>query len=321
MGEREPFPFVVGCGRSGTTLVRAILDAHPDLAVPDESYFPVWLGRRRDRYERPEGFATDRLVADLLAHESFARWGLPAEVVRAAIVDAAPTSFADGVRAYYRAYAHAHGKRRYGDKTPIFVLHLPVLAELFPEARFVHMVRDGRDVVLSRVATAWGTNRFDFETMQWRSHVEQGRAAGRTLGPDRYVELRYEDLLDDPERVARELCRFVEIDFDPVMLRYHERAAPLVEAQPHPDEHRNLLRPPTKGLRDWRTELDAEHRALFEALAGSTLADLGYERTGAAARPATRLRALRARARYAATMRLRQAKSALWRARHRGDDR
>ena len=317
MPERPPFPFVVGCGRSGTTLVRAILDAHPDMAVPDESYFPLWLGRHRERYERPDGFATDTLVDDLLAHESSVRWGLPADTVRAALAEAAPTTFADGVRAYYRAYAHAHGKGRYADKTPIFVLHLPVLAELFGEARFVHMIRDGRNVVLSRVSTAWGTNRFDFETMQWRAHVEQGRAAGRALGPDRYLELRYEELLDDPEAVTRELCRFVDLEFDPGMLRYHERAAPLVEAQPHPGEHRNLLRPPTAGLRDWRTELDASRVALFEALAGPTLDDLGYERGAARSTPAVRARAVWARARYGATMQYRRAKHTLWRVAHR----
>src|SRR4051794_21678202 len=76
-----PFPIVVGCGRSGTTLVRAMLNAHPAFAVPDESYFPVWLGRERSRYEQPDGFATERFVADVLAHESFGRWGLDADSV------------------------------------------------------------------------------------------------------------------------------------------------------------------------------------------------------------------------------------------------
>jgi hypothetical protein len=316
MPDRAPFPFVVGCGRSGTTLVRAMLDAHPDMAVPDESYFPVWFGRRRSRYERADGFAVSVFVDDVVHHESFPRWGLDPDAVRSAIVGAAPQTFADAVRAYYAAYAHAHGKSRYADKTPIFVLHLTLLAELFPEAVFVHMIRDGRDVVLSRVATSWGTDRFDFETLQWRSHIEAGRAQGAALGPARYREVRFEDLLDDPERVARELCELAAIQFDAAMLRYHERAEPLVEAQPHPEDHRNLLRPPTKGLRNWRAELSASQVALFDALAGRTLARFGYEPANAPVSARVRARALRARATYASSVQYRRARRALWHAVH-----
>jgi len=317
MPERSPFPFVVGCGRSGTTLVRALLDAHPQLAVPDESYFPAWFGRVRSRYERPDGFARDRLVTDLLAHESFRRWGLDATEVRDAIARAEPETFADTVRAYYAAYARAHRKPRYADKTPIFALHMPELAEIFEESVFVHVVRDGRDVVLSRMEAAWGTHRVDFEALQWRSHIRTARADGSRLGPGRYREFRYEALLDDPEQFARELCAFIRLDFDPTMLRYHERAQPLVEAMAYPEEHKNLLNPPTKGLRDWRVELTGTQLALIEELAGDTLPAFGYERVTGPAPIGIRARALEARARYTSTMQFRRARAALWHALHR----
>jgi hypothetical protein len=317
--EHPPFPFVVGCGRSGTTLMRALLDAHPGLAVPFESYFPVWFARHRARYERPDGFAVERFVDDVVAHESFRRWGLDAGEVRAAVRAAAPSSYPDAVRAYYAAYARAHGKARYGDKTPLFVLHLPLLAELFPEAVFVHMVRDGRNVVLSRVETAWGTNRFDFETLQWRSQVERGRADGSARGPDRYLEIRYEDLVADPEATARRVCALAALDFDPAMLTYYEHAETILDHQPFPEEHRNLARPPTAGLRDWSTELTPDRVELFEQLAGDTLTRFGYSRTTAHARLGVRARASSARARYAATMWHRRLRTAAARAARRDD--
>jgi hypothetical protein len=320
MAERAPFPFVVGCGRSGTTLMRALLDAHPDLAVPFESYFPVWFARHRTRYERPEGFAVDRFVDDVVAHESFQRWGLDAARVRTSLRDAAPATYPDAVRAYYAVYAHAHGKSRYGDKTPLFVLHIPLLAELFPEAVFVHMVRDGRNVVLSRVETAWGTDRFDFEALQWRSQIERGRADGRVLGPDRYLEVRYEDLVTDPEGQARRVCALAAVDFDPAMLTYHEHAETILDHQPFPEEHRNLTRPPTAGLRDWTAELPAPRVELFEQLAGDTLTTFGYARATTGAPPRVRARASLARARYEATMQYRRARRVLAGAiRGRGD--
>ena len=312
-----PFPFIVGCGRSGTTLVRALLDAHPELAVPFESYFPVWFGRHRERYERPEGFAVARFLDDVLAHESFTRWGLDHARVRAAITEAAPTNFPDAIRSCFAEYARAQGKPRYADKTPIFILQIPVLAEMFPESRFVHVVRDGRDVALSRREAAWGTRRFEHEALLWSAQVEKGRRDGQALGGDRYLEVHYEDLVDDPETVAREMCEFVALDFDPIMLRYHERVSLIMASQPYPEEHQNLLRPPTKGLRDWREQLSPAQVMLFEQLAGDALRHFDYESVAGAVPAPIRARALLARAHYASLVRYRQGRTALWRAIHR----
>jgi hypothetical protein len=316
--ERVPFPFIVGCGRSGTTLVRAMLDAHPDVAVPDESYFPAWFGRHRARYEDGDDFALDRLIRDINSHESRARWGLDADGVAAALRAATPRTFADAVRAYYTYYAHTRGKTRYVDKTPIFVLHIPLLASIFPEAVFVHLVRDGRDVTLSRLETSWGTQRFDHEALQWRSHIERGRRDGRALGPRRYMELHYESLLDDPARAAKQLCEFSCIPFDDRMLHYYERSESLVNAMEYPEEHRNLLRPPTKGLRDWHTELTDTDAEVFDALAGPTLERFGYERSRHQG-SGHRLRVYKARARYLTTMWYRKTRSFVWRVVHPDD--
>jgi hypothetical protein len=277
----------------------------------------VWFARHRSRYERPEGFALDAYLDDLLAHESFARWELDPDDVRASIMAAAPRDYPACIRATYECYAAAHGKARYADKTPVFVVHMPLLAALFPEAVFVHLVRDGRAVVLSRAEAAWGTDRIDFETLTWRSQVEQGRADGMALGPQRYREVRYEDLLDDPERVARDLCDFIDVEFDPGMLSYYERAGTIIAGQPFPDEHKNLARPPTKGLRDWKQELDPSAIALFEQLAGDALDLFGYERVSDQNGSGVRTRALKARARYTFITRYRSARSSLWRATHR----
>lgn len=285
------FPFIVGCGRSGTTLVRAILNAHPEVAVPGESYFVVWLGRQRRRYEVAGGFDQGSFLDDLSGQAWFRRWALPDDEVRAALADAAPTGFPDAVRAVYGAYARQHGKQRYGDKTPIYILHLPLIASLLPEVAFVHVLRDGRNVALSLLNAGWGPQRWEHAALHWKLQVERGRAAGRALGASRYCELRYEDLLDDPEGQVRTLCRFLGLEFDGSMLRYFEGAASLLSAEPYPHEHENLRLPPTKGLRDWRTAVTATEIAQFEALAGDLLTDLGYHRATSILTLSTRLHA------------------------------
>src|SRR4051794_17280172 len=135
MSELAPF-FIVGVPRSGTTLLRQMLRGHPRLAVPPESHFvPAALNA-------PSGAAALELI---LRDEHFADWQVDAADVRrrATTSDMTPASV---VRAAFETYAQAQGRPRWGDKTPAYVLHMPLLAEAFPGARFVHIIRDGRDV-------------------------------------------------------------------------------------------------------------------------------------------------------------------------------
>jgi Sulfotransferase family len=274
----DTFPFILGRGRSGTTLLRMMFDSHPEMAIPQESHFIVNLSKERDRYETPDGFRNDLFLRDLTDHWAFPRWRLPEDEVRSAVLSASIQDFPEAIRRVYELYAQDRGKRRYGDKTPSYVIHIPILASLFSEARFIHLIRDGRDVALSYLDMDFGPSSVAEAAIQWRRFVERGRSAGRRLGPERYREVRYEDLLEDPEGRLRDLCAFVELQPDPAMLRYYERAGFVTESPRERHRHGNLLRPLTKGLRDWRRDMSRHDVALFEALAGDLLEDLGYER-------------------------------------------
>lgn len=276
----EVFPFVVGCGRSGTTMLRAMLDSHPSVAVPHESYFPVPALRRRADYEAGGSVDRPRLLADLARDETFTRWQLDPERVRAVRDDDEVRTVPDLLTALYRAYASQAGKTRYADKTPRNVLHIDLLAASFAEARFVHLVRDGRDVVPSMVGLPYFPDRFAEAVVYWSDRVQRGRRAGRALGPERYLEVRYEDLVADPETTLRRLCTFVELGFDEAMLRYYERADEVVVAVTELGHHQGLWQPPTPGMRSWRATMSAHDQQVFEALAGPTLDEFGYERSG-----------------------------------------
>jgi hypothetical protein len=282
MTKVQTFPFFVGCDRSGTTLVRSIFDSHSNLSIPGESYFIAGLNRKRKSYETPQGFNLRHFTADLFQHKYFCRWNLSEDQVTNALNTASITSYADAIRQLFSLYANLQGKTRYADKTPSYVQHMPLLAELFPEARFIHIIRDGRNVALSiqEIGIKEKCNRYSNLgecILHWKERVELGRTFGHRLGFDRYIEIYYEDLLDNPKQVVQRICDFINLDFQDSMLRYSERAEELAASFLDPSIQKNLFLPPTKGLRDWQSQMSSQDIALFEVLAGELSNQCGYQ--------------------------------------------
>jgi hypothetical protein len=280
----NPFVFVVGCPRSGTTLLQRLMDAHPELAVVHETlWIPSFYERRLGL--TPDGDVTPALLPRLLAHRRFEQLGIAADELDRLFAATAPVRYASFVGALFDRYGAQRGKPLVGDKSPGYVRSIPVLHGLWPHARFVHLIRDGRDVCLSALGWAKADRVFaDFGTwpdepvmtaaLWWERSVRLGREAGRALPAGLYQELRYERLVEDPETECRALCGFLGLRYEPAMLAYHEgrmRAAPSLSSK------RQWL-PPTPGLRDWRTEMDRRDLDRFEAVAGTFLDELGYER-------------------------------------------
>lgn len=281
----NPFVFVVGKGRSGTTLVRAMLAAHPEMAIPPETHFIVPLSEDEAVVPGSRQVDLDALVDRLENHHGFPGMGLDAAELRTELTRRASRNYAEAIRDLFEIYALSQGKSRYGDKTPGHVLHIPALARLFEEARFIHIIRDGRNVMLSNFETDFGPAGIAEGALVWRRLVSEGRRTGRALGPERYCEVRYEDLLDDPETSIRRLCTFASLEYHDDMLGYFERGSAIVGSAEH---HRNLDLPPTKGMRDWRSEMPAHQLAVFERLAGDQLEAFGYERSSARLGPRAR---------------------------------
>jgi Sulfotransferase family len=285
-GGDAPF-FVVGCARSGTTLLRTMLDGHPRLAVPDESHFVIGLA---PRWWRPGGAAT---LDDILEHPKVQAWDVDPVTLRARSEAASPRGYAAMVDAVFSAYAAAHGKARWGDKTPGYVSYVPQLARLFPEARFVHVVRDGREVAASLAEWDWGARTAVSGAWWWAHKVRVGRRDGARLGPERYLELRLEDLTASPEETLRRLCAFLGEEFALAMLAYPDRVA--ASGRPVRRQKRHLVRPPTSGLRDWRSGLGARDQEAVEEVCRPMLSACGYD--APAPRPAARAYAAAIRAR------------------------
>ncbi|HET7483473.1 MAG TPA: sulfotransferase, partial [Actinomycetota bacterium] len=265
-----PF-FVVGSARSGTTLLRVILNSHPDVAVPPESRFVTELWRGKGEVDR------DVFLNALHDHRQFQAWDLPMDAVIAELSDAPRLAYRDAVAGAYVAYSKAHGKSRWGDKTPRYVLRIPFLADLFPDSRFIHLVRDGRNVALSYAGMPFGPKTVPKAATIWSQRVMAGVRDGRPLGDARYTEVLYESFVADTEGHVRKLCDFLELDFDPAMLDYADRARDFVfEKAARYNPH--VLEKPRTDVRSWKDEMPDRQVELFEAVAGDVLSEFGYPR-------------------------------------------
>jgi hypothetical protein len=259
-----------------------MLNAHRDVAVPPESRFVVelWTGAERVRVAE--------LLPKLAAHPRFQAWDLPIEMVEHELDGLDEVPYATALEAPYLAYARVNGKTRWGDKTPRYVESMPLLARLWPDARFVHLVRDGRNVALSYADVPFGPKTVVKAAELWASRVRMGLDAGRALGGGRYFEIRYEDLVEDAEGEAKDLCEFLDLEFDSGMLDYTERArgAVLPRARKY---NPNVEQRPISKVRSWEQSMPDAQVEVFETVAGDVLSELGYERRHPRPGPRARL--------------------------------
>ena len=267
-----PPVIVLGVGRSGTTLLRVMLDRNSTLAIPYESFFVPQLAHRHGR--RPK---LDDFLDDLGRLRTLYDWGIKPDDVRPRLHEGMTTS--EAIAAIFETYAERQGKERWGDKTPLYMQQLRLLEGLFPDAVWVHLVRDGRDAALSFLelpegfsGKTWAQPRTVAQfAARWRTEILAAQRLGRHAG-GRYLELRYEDLVDEPERWLRGVCEHASLPWEPEMLD-HTRPSDTA----HMPEHRNLAQPPTPGLRDWRSQMSRDDALAFEHVAGDVLQSFGYE--------------------------------------------
>jgi hypothetical protein len=263
---------VLGVGRSGTTLLRVMLDRSSQIAIPYESFFVTPLAHRHGKRPNIADF-----LDDLGRFYQLYEWGITPDDVRPRLHEGMTTG--EAIAAVFEVYAEHEGKPRWGDKTPLYMQHLPLLEKLFPDALWVHLVRDGRDAALSFLelpegfsGKTWALPRSAAQfAARWRTEILAARRLGAHVG-HRYLELRYEDLVTEPERELRRVCGHASLEWEPAMLEHAN--APDVSSMP---EHRNLAQPPTPGLRDWRTQMSREDALAFEQVAGDVLRSGGYE--------------------------------------------
>lgn len=274
--DSQPF-FVLGAQRSGTTMLRLMLNNHPRLAVPHETVFITQFFRRLQEYgDLTQAQNQRRLLDDIAAHTLVVRGGLITD--KEAILARGPRSYAELINAIMTCYAEAQGKARWGDKTPYYTPDMDILHAIFPKAKFVQILRDGRDVALSQRKIEWcSTNSFRL-AQDWTWKTTLCHKVGRVLGPDHYLEIRYEDLVRDPQAVLTQVCGFLGEDYDEQMLHYHETAKNVVPGESLKWHQNSVRAPDASKIFAWKNALPESDRIIFEEIAGDALEYFGYER-------------------------------------------
>ena len=277
----DPF-FIVGTDRSGTTMLRLIVDRGPDAAVPPESMFLTDFAAAFDAGGPRDEQAAARLMREVWEHPKVRLWELPARppAVPGGLTGREAYRFI--VAAPFEAYAARHGKPRWGDKTPHYVHHVDHLRRLWPGARFVVLVRDGRDVALSLRRMPFGPNNAWAAAQWWARGIRAGARAQREH-PGAVLTVRYEDLAERPREQVQRLCSFLDLSYSDDMLALeHVDPARIVPDQAawFPTLFNGIN---TSAVGRWRQEMSRRDQRVFSALAGAELAQFGYEAGGAGA--------------------------------------
>jgi len=261
-------PIVIGgCGRSGTTLLRVILDSHPHICCgPESNLFLV--GK------------THRLSLEEIAFK------FDLSVARIVELKQSSGSLAEFIDRFFNAYAAARGKPRWAEKTPKNVTVLDFIIAHFPQAKFLHVIRDGRDVACSlrnhprhqvvdgRLVALDTRNPWEQGVLRWVTDVRAGLAH---RSDPRYWQIRYEDLVAKPEPTLRALFEFLGEPWDERVLNFHADHGSSRDVRKFPQNPEATRPLYSDAVGKWRTEMTQQEGGVFKACAGQLLVELGYE--------------------------------------------
>lgn len=288
----RPYPFfILGAPRSGTSLLARMLDSHPAIAVPDETkVFQTFVPLLPLYGDLRDAGRLRRLVTDVVGWSWVRR--MPNPPSSAAVLERVMRPELGAVfEAVLSVWAEQQGKTRWGVKSLDHVNFWPFIEASFPRAAIVHIVRDGRDVALSQIKAPFGPKTMATAAERWLGYVMRIRAIGERLGPSRYLEIRYEDLLARPHETIAQVLRLFGEPFDPAVLNFYSNGRP-VGTDPVNDF--NIQRPlQVANAGKWKSDASRREIEVFEAIAGAMLDACGYTRATAVAPMAPAERAIR----------------------------
>jgi len=279
--------FIGGCDRSGTTMLRLMLIQSPELHMPGETAFlPVMQDQAEEYGDFSEPHQRWFFVRDLQKFQATTRnsafevFEISPQEAEAEIASNAPTDYPGAAAAVYSAMARKKGKTRWGDKTPTNVMHMEYLSRAYPYAKFVHIIRDPRDVTASIRKAGWMHN-YRTAAATWKLRVETGQRVGAQLGNNVYREIRYEALVEKPEEELRALCEWLDLEYSPAMIDFHKNSMKSM-----PKQYESLFekaKRPADASRvyAWKRGMPRKNIADVESVAGSLMVELGYPLTHA----------------------------------------
>lgn len=285
--------FIIGNPRSGTTLLRLMLTCHRNIVIPPECGFAVWLYDKYRHWEPLEKNSDSLLMGfihDLMHCRKIETWNVEEKNLFEFLSGRKPSSYSDLVSYVYEWYGLSQGRnfKRWGDKNNFHIHHILTIKAMFPNACFIHIVRDGRDVACSykklnerRIDSPYAPglpNRIEDIAEQWKANLEIATKSFATIGWENVYEINFKDLILDTEMSLRNLCKQVGEEYDPSMLNYQvtnrERG---LEPKEFLQWKEKTLKPPIRGeVGRYKSELTEQEIHIFQSIAAKELANYGY---------------------------------------------
>ena len=265
--QKEPV-IILGHARSGTSILGDLLRKYLRISFGPESQFLIRFYKLLPRYgDLTQEKNLSRLLHDVLQERCFQRWqnkfgySLDEAEIFSRIQE---PGYKGIVYAVFHYLAQCGGMQRWGDKTPMYNLHLDIIQELFPDSRYIHMVRDGRDVALSVFQTNFGSRNVYNVAGNWNRHLQKVHEFRETLPGDQFLEMRYEELMQDPARQLTRLIPFLDVhDPDQAVQQY-------IQDNIEHDLKKN-------NFDKWKTRMSGQDIFLFETIARDWLRAYDYE--------------------------------------------
>lgn len=227
--------FIMGTQRSGTTLLRLILNAHSKIAIPEEARFLTPLLKKKYLKKNLTGDSLHRLVSYLSSNEQFKLWNYDSRPFLLELARKSEISLHELISTMFSSYCSAEGKTIWGDKS-LFFSAIDILVSLFPEARFIHIIRDGRDVFDSWRKMDPTKNNSAVIALDWSYKLHRIENSLKRIPSTHQMVIRYEDLISEPERITKAVCAFIGVEHEVSMLDFYKTSHHYIG-----DHHSNLI--------------------------------------------------------------------------------
>jgi Sulfotransferase family len=242
--------------------------------IPPETWFIRDLVRELPLSGVLTQHQVQRCVEIMTANYRWPDMKMAADDLRHWVNNLKEPALVDVINLVYLCHLRQSGKQRFGDETPIYIEIIPQLAALHPDAKFIHLIRDGRDVAISQIGLGWDSY-YERSKFDWTLAMEMRRRYIGSFCADRILDVRYEDLIARTETTIKQICAFLDERFEPAMLEWHGLTTLVPARERH--IHRKLELPVChEEVAGWRHRLSALECFAVESCLHRDLTQLGY---------------------------------------------
>jgi hypothetical protein len=280
-----PIFFILGRHRSGTTLLRTLLDAHPNINIPLETPFIFTLYPKYKNIKYWDDKQLLELYNDLSTYLNFEYLQINKEQLRSDLFTAERTnSFQNFVKIIYSNYSSIYKKEEItllGDKNPLYAIYPDKLFRIFPDAKFIFLTRDYRDHIISIKKIDFEAHSIPLLAYKWRLAAKKNLQLSK-MYPKQFFHIRYEELVKHPEVQMQKICDFLGLPYSADILNFHQKKDKMIElyTEEDLDKYHSSLYKPIKSDKTgiWEKQLTKHQIKMADSVVGKYAEALGYQR-------------------------------------------